>query len=192
MKGFHYKKAVQALNYFACLKGGSLNKMKGLKLIWLSDRFHLRKYGRTITGDSYYALKFGPVASKTKDILDNSYYMGAQELEYSNQFLTKDNYEYASLNPPLLKVFSKTDMEAFDSVLNAFGDLNEFQLSELSHNFPEWKKFEAQLDAHGSRYPMDLLDFFKDNPTGIALFVDEEEDIILMESLFTRKEKSNC
>jgi len=48
MVGFNHKKAVQTLAYFAQKEGGVINKMKAFKLIWLSDRLHLRKYGRPI------------------------------------------------------------------------------------------------------------------------------------------------
>jgi uncharacterized phage-associated protein len=51
MLGFNYKKAIQTLAYFAQKEGGVINKMKVFKLIWLSDRLHLRKYGRPILND---------------------------------------------------------------------------------------------------------------------------------------------
>ena len=48
---FSYKKATQALNYFARQSGGHLHKMKALKLLFFADRFHLRKSGRPLTND---------------------------------------------------------------------------------------------------------------------------------------------
>ena len=59
-----YKKATQALNFFALKKDGKINKMKAIKLIYLADRLHLRKYGRPIVGDIYWAMKLGPVGSR--------------------------------------------------------------------------------------------------------------------------------
>ena len=64
------KKGTQALNYFARKKNGKINKMKAIKLIYLADRYHLRKYGRPVVGDDYWAMKYGPVASSTLNIAD--------------------------------------------------------------------------------------------------------------------------
>lgn len=38
-----------------------------MKLLWLSDRVHLNKYGRLILKDNYKALPHGPVPSATMD-----------------------------------------------------------------------------------------------------------------------------
>ena len=81
MVGFNYKKAVYTLAYFALKEGGAINKMKAFKLIWLSDRLHLRKYGRPILNDVYFALPMGPIPSNTKDIADNSDFLAETEKE---------------------------------------------------------------------------------------------------------------
>ena len=47
-------------------------KMKALKLVYIADRYHLRKYGRLITNDTYFAMNYGPVPSGTKDIAEAS------------------------------------------------------------------------------------------------------------------------
>ena len=105
MRGFNYKKAIQALNYFALKNGGSLNKMKAIKLIWLSDRYHIRKSGRTITGDVYFALPYGPVASCTRDILENNT-LSQEELEYKKSYIEVINkYNYKSVGEFNSKIF---------------------------------------------------------------------------------------
>ena len=62
---FNYKKATQALAYFAEKSGGTINRLKGLKLIYFADRYHLRKYGRLITNDTYFAMDNGSGISVT-------------------------------------------------------------------------------------------------------------------------------
>ncbi len=60
-------KIVQALDYIvSAVPGGGCSKLILLKFIFLADRYHLRKFGRTITGDSYRAMTYGPVAQHVR------------------------------------------------------------------------------------------------------------------------------
>ena len=169
MGGFNYKKAVQSLAFFAEKQGGAINKMKAIKLIWLSDRLHLRKYARTITGDVYFALPFGPVASTTRDLLEHNENMLSEvELNYTLEFLGQfEKYNYSVITSPNLKVFSKTDLDCINSIWDKFGDFDHFKLSDLSHEFPEWKKYEARLAQKGN------ISRFEINPV-ISLSMSEK------------------
>lgn len=188
MKPFNYKKSVQALALLAAKEGGTINKMKAIKLIWLSDRLHLRKFGRTITGDTYFAMKLGPVASNIKDLIEGSTYCSPEELEYSTTFLNRiDNKNYALKTEPIQKVFSKSDIEALENVYAVYGHLDQFELSDLSHHFPEWKRWESELAKNPTRYPIDFQDFFQETNTDSPLFKDDQETLDLVKSLFNRK-----
>src|SRR5258708_1972783 len=143
MRGFNYKKAVQALNLLAINNGGILNKMKAIKLIWLADRLHLRKFGRSITGDEYYAMPNGPVPSGTRDVLEGTNFLDDMASDYASEYISAvDKYNFKSLSSPNLNVFSDTDIESLDIVFLKFGHFDHFALSDLSHFFPEWKKHE--------------------------------------------------
>ena len=65
---FDYRKATQALNYFAGQEGDQINKMKVLKLLYFVDRYHIRKYGRLVTNDNYLAMQHGPVPPRQKTL----------------------------------------------------------------------------------------------------------------------------
>ena len=43
---------------------------KAYKLLWLIDRYSLRHYARTVSGDQYYAMILGPVPTDAKHILE--------------------------------------------------------------------------------------------------------------------------
>ena len=163
MTSFKFKKAVQAINYFALKEGGEINYMKAGKLIYLADRIHLRTYGRTITNDTYVAMKNGSVPSKTKDIILKSAWFEEEILEYVNTFLSDpENYAIRSLNTIDNNVFSKTDLKIMDQVYNYYGRLNQFELSEYSHSFPEWQRFEKDLKLGiGKVFQIDPNDFFE-------------------------------
>jgi uncharacterized phage-associated protein len=147
MRGFQYRSAVQALNFFANKAGGSVNAMKALKLVWLADRYHLCQHGRTITGDEFFAMKLGPVASGTRDLIQsNENILSEDEINYFRQFLKKDGYRIESIKDIYLKVFSMTDKETLESVWETFGDMDEYALSNYTHEFPEWKQHKSGLD----------------------------------------------
>ena len=166
-QGFPYRKATQALNFFAVKENGSIDKIKALKLIWLADRYHLRQFGRPILNDTYFALPYGPIPSNTKDLAEASEFLPRSEEGYRDQCLdvTVKN-KIRSLAAFDGSPFSASDIEAMEQAFAAFGSLKPMELSELSHIYPEWKRFESDLKfGPNSRYAMSYLDFFQDPET---------------------------
>lgn len=187
MRGFNYKKATQSLNFFSIKEGGTINKMKSIKLVWLADRLHLRTHARTITGDSYFAMKNGPVPSSTRDILEqNDIALSDDELQYSAQFISiTDKFTFSSKENIDTNVFSQTDLEALDAISNLYGKYTKYKLRDLSHEFPEWKKFQSALENKvSSRFPMNELDFFFDAPKDADLFDNQPEIVNLSKEVY--------
>jgi len=166
---FSYRKTTQALNYLARQAGGRINKMEALKLVYFADRYHLRKFGRPITNDEYFAMNFGPVASATKDLAEGSDFRPDVEKQYASQYLDAvSRFEYSSLAPVEEKVFSQTDLESLAFTWREFGGSDQFQLAELTHAYPEWKRHEAALSSGvNSLLKMHFDDFLEDPPAGI-------------------------
>jgi uncharacterized phage-associated protein len=164
---FSFKKATQALNFFADKSGGDIDKLKALKLSYFADRYHLRKHGRAITNDTYFAMKLGPVASGMKDIAELGPYLADEEREYAEQYLTARKTNVVSSTRSVDEsVLSKSDLEALRIVWELLGQLTGPELVDLSHEYPEWKQHEAELRIGGiSRVKMDYKDFL-DDPEG--------------------------
>src|SRR4030042_2169583 len=161
---FDHKKTTQALNFFARKEGGQINKMKGLKLVYFADRYHLRKYGRLVTNDTYFAMKQGPVPSGGRDIVEGSTFLDKVEREYANSYLKKiGNYALSSVKAVDNGVFSDSDIEALKFTWDKFGRLNQYALAKRTHHYPEWSKHESALQMK-SRIQMSLIDFL-DDPT---------------------------
>jgi len=170
---YNYKKAVQALNHYALKQGGSINKMKALKLIYLADRYHLRKYGRLITNDTYFAMEYGPVPSAVKDIVERSFILGEIESKYSQKYIAQvDKRHFRSKGSVENKVFSQSDIEALDIVWKRYGSYDQFELAKLTHKYPEWKKHKRALDT-SPRIQMALEDLFEN-------LENSEDDIIVL------------
>lgn len=187
------KKTTQAINYFARKKEGQINKMKAIKLIYLADRYHLRKYGRPIVGDTYWAMKLGPVGSYTLNVADLSEVnLDGDCLKYSREYLShpkndSKNQEILSRKEVEMGVFSQTDIEAFERIYQEFGDKDQFELARVvTHRYPEWSKFKKDIESGKiRRAPMDYIDFFKNpNESGPGIFDIDEEHLALSKEVY--------
>ena len=172
---FNYQKSTQALNLFAIKQGGQINKMKALKLIFLADRYHLRKYGRLITNDTYVAMKHGPVPSAARDIAESNDYLDEAEKSYSSRYVEPNNLSLISKKKVDATVFSESDLEALNFAWSNFGHYDQFQLRDITHSYPEWKKHSSIVN-YGSFINMKILDFLKDpiEPVDKSLDLDEQ------------------
>jgi uncharacterized phage-associated protein len=165
---FSHRKATQALNFLARQAGGSIHKLKALKLVYFADRYHLRRYGRPVIGDEYLAMQYGPVPSNTKDIAEMGDFLGQEERDYARAFIRPmTRYTFCSEREVEEKVFSQSDREALAWAWAQFGKIGRFDLAELTHRYPEWKRHEPALKAKlVSRAPMNYRDFLEDPPKG--------------------------
>jgi len=181
---FDYQKATQAINYFTRKESShNGNKLKIIKLIWLADRFHLRKYGRPVIGDEYVAMELGPVGSGVKDIIEQSNFAAKEEISYAKKYIKPVNKNVVqSLEKVDYDVFSKTDIESLEFAYDNFGSLDAISLSKITHKYPEWKKFEAILKSgQSTRESMDYSDFFED-PKNLDNDKFEADKKLLLES----------
>lgn len=185
---YNKKKAVEALNYFASKQSNKvIDKLKALKLLWLADRFHARQYGRTITLDTCHAMKYGTVPSNTKTFLDS---LQANSIDTEHDCLVPTgDYTYESLREPNLKVFSKTDLIALETIYNTFGCMESNALVEYTHTLPEWKRFEEDINdpAKKSSYKVLIKDVFDNIDDEYGIFNDDKELLEITKELMLNK-----
>ena len=140
-------KTVADTIYYILRKIGKADKLKIIKLIYLADKYHLIKYGRTITGDDYYAMEMGPVGTTAKDLLtfeeDDVFSPTAKAYikKLIEQTGKKHIYKARDVNVEL-DTLSETDKEILDFVIEKFGDMSTGKLIDYVHRYPEWKKYE--------------------------------------------------
>lgn len=161
---FDFEKATQALNFFSHKAGGRINKTKAIKLIFLADRYHLRKWGRLITNDGYYAMYLGPVPSTSLNLarMDTDF-LEPKYIDYATSYIQpSDEHDFISLKDVDEDVFSDSDIEALEFAWNNFGSYDYNELINYTHEYPEWKKHEAALGPDCKRVEIDIEDFFED------------------------------
>ncbi|KKR26215.1 MAG: hypothetical protein A3F53_01240 [Candidatus Zambryskibacteria bacterium RIFCSPHIGHO2_12_FULL_48_10] len=185
-----YKKATQALNFLAQKKDGQINKMKAIKLIYLADKLHLRKYGRPIVGDLYWAMKLGPVGSRTKRAAELD--LPTELLSYTKKYIRPGDEKkqfFVSLKPADLELFSKTDLECLEIIYKNFGDKDQFELATLTHQYPEWKKHKKELESGKKRVEMNYRDFFAEAGKTDPVFGQKKINLALAKESFNELEE---
>lgn len=149
------QKRINAILFFANKSpDNKIDRLKLMKLLWIADRIHLNRFGRTVLRDCHFALPHGPILSKTmnlsKDSIENILWVDGLNIFAEDKF---DN-----------KYFSESDISVLEEVWNLYGRMHPKRLEDFSHEFPEWKRFKEQLEDEDSPdgYPMEIDDFFED------------------------------
>lgn len=150
---FQTKTIVEAIHYIL-QKLGKCRKTKIIKLLFIADKYHLLKYGRTITGDVYFALPFGPVGSNIKDFVNFNLSSKEKQSELKKYFKqVKDGQLKVSSIFDSYKFLSESDIEVLDAVIQHFGSWNVKELNAYTHKHPEWKKYEEEFKkGYSSRF----------------------------------------
>lgn len=184
-------KITQSLGFLLSLDNNHrMNKVKLVKLVWAADRYHLRKYGRTVTDTEYSALPHGPVSSLTLDIINsNEIALYEEDVSFVAEHITpweNDKNQVVLYNETEDDYLSDSDKEALKFAWDTFGDKDPFELADdITHQYPEWSKFREHFDINNERSsrPIDLDDFFK-NPSQDAFFAIDEGVLAASKELY--------
>lgn len=137
--GFNFETTQHVVGYLLWKAGGAMPYLKLLKLVYLADRKALLETGETLTGDSYSAMKLGPVPYFTYNCLKQG--------KFPSDWIEHKKYD-ARLKK---EVDSEDPLETFDllspmtqnileSTWEKYGDMNKYALAKLTHTIcPEWK-----------------------------------------------------
>ena len=175
---------IQAISFLLDQKGSALDKLSLLKLIFFADKYHMMKYARSITNDTYYAMKYGPVASNMKNILDFDF-LGDNEKRYIEKYLVK-NGNQIDIKEKFEKfnMLSDTDKEGLEFAYENFGEYKTFDLVDITHNFYEWKRFEKSLENGLTREKILEEDFFRYSDLDKDPYRDIPEELVELSQEF--------
>lgn len=106
------------------------------KLLYFADRLHLERYGRLISGDSYVAMKNGPVPSGAYDIMKAVRGDGtcAVEAEAQEALTVDGRYHVIPRRAANEAHFSESDLECLHETIQQYGSLSFKELTDLSHD----------------------------------------------------------
>src|ERR1035438_2254510 len=101
---FKPQKFASAVGYLAERIPG-VTKKQICKLLFFADKSHLLRFGRTITGDTYFALEQGPVPTKGLNAINGC--GDRRHIEAVSGIGHLEGWEFRLDAPPDLKVFSR-------------------------------------------------------------------------------------
>jgi len=163
---FDKEKALQALIYIAN-KAPRPDYVHMVKILYFAEKDHLQKYGRMIISDDYKRLKWGPVPTRSYDLLKNvasrgnSHFLDMNPdlaLAASRSLKVEINGEIILFKPLCeadLTVFSKSDLKCLDAAIEKYGPMPFPQLTDKSHD-EVWKmsqNFDIALEDIISTLP---------------------------------------
>lgn len=127
-------------------------------LLYLADKRHLAEYGRSVTGERYHALPFGPVPSDTYAALQvvagvepgkrNPDRRLIELLRQTLEHVGGDDFRLAHV--PDMGHLSESDVECLDAIVAEYGDADMTTVRDVTHD-AAWEKIWARAKAQGRR-----------------------------------------
>jgi len=171
---FSEHKIAQMGAFFIDKEGGIMPHLKLMKLMYLSDRLSMDKWGYPISYDCMVSMPHGPVLSKTLEYIN-----GDSRAQIWNKWVSdKENHKVALNKAPLkrgdLDQLSDAEITILTSVWAEFGAMDQWQIRDYTHDScKEWQ------DPNGSSHPISYGAVFialgKDKALSVELQKEIEE-----------------
>lgn len=132
-----------------------------LKLLYFADKLHLSRYGWLATGDDYVAMRFGPVASGTYNLLraargDQSGWIHPDFPRLARTALEVggDARSLQILRSPDPSMLSPAFIEALESALDQYANMSFGQRTRLSHDAAWQEAWDLAAEDEVGQSPM--------------------------------------
>ena len=157
------EKIVQVF-YYIQQRAEVTSKLELIKFLFFGDRINIREHFSLISLDTYIAMKYGPVASNSLNILNkknkrlNNF--STKELKFLDN-IKKIDKKKRIINPVDFDLLSKNEMSSLDKSIMLF---YRKKLIDISHDYPEWKRYKALFDKNDNSSKNIIMDDFFKNP----------------------------
>lgn len=138
-------------------RGNEPSQYDIVKALFEADTAHLNRVGRPVTFDNYYAMKNGPVASESYEMLKPSYNwasLGFKEAPWSARQVGPQARVYTVRREPNLRLLSRTDQAALSDALSMVIELGFAGMRDRTHKHPAWRAAWARR-GDAQSVPMD-------------------------------------
>ena len=168
---FDERKTTQASALFIHFCGvKQMPYIKLIKLLYLTDREALFRWGRPVTFDKYVSMDNGPVLSQTLDLITEEPEPGKKH--YWFEYISEPkNYAVSLKKDPGQEDLSEAEVSLIKQIAEKYGKMDKWKLiDDIMHKLPEW------IDPNGSAIPIDYKDILRASnktPQEIASILQE-------------------
>jgi uncharacterized phage-associated protein len=127
--GFNHVKSVQTIAYFVRKAGGSAEKLKLIKLVYLADRLSFARRGKPLNFDSYFSLPHGPIASSALNGMDRN----LEDPAWGALALAENRKDVTIVAEVAEDHLSRADRSILDETWNEFGGMTASQIRKWTH-----------------------------------------------------------
>jgi len=163
-------KATQAILWLLHKHGGTLSKLKLVKLLFWADKEHLIRYGRPIVGGQYYAMPHGPASSELLNHLNEATHKSFCPFILENNLVSSQRLADK-------EELSESDIEALNSINQRYGSFSWWTLRNLSHLLAEYINSWRRKPEGSRRHPIAYEDLFrhKKDKAMLGIICDDQE-----------------
>ena len=171
---------------FSTTETRMMGRMRLLKLLYLANRKSLKETGDPIVDDDTIAMRYGPVLSHTYDLIKGTNLNEKALAAWNEHFKIVDWIQIQMLSDPGTDHLSDYDVQTLIEIASQYKDVEDDDLSELTHNFDEYR---SHWDGQHNSERIPETDLLK----GIG-YTPEEIDGILEEAKVyaTEQESLGC
>lgn len=157
---FDIEKVIQVFAYIQ-KQAGITDKLQLVKYLFFADRLHLRRHLHFISKDRYFALKYGPAASASLNVLNKEEDWLNAPSSLLNDLLKKVEIRGTEriFSETATSLLSKNELDSLNYIIETFKDKEPFVV-DISHEYPEWKQYAdiiAQEVTPGHEIGMDCF-----------------------------------
>lgn len=133
MGEFEVQKAVAAVGYL--VEHATPEMYTVMKMMYIADKMHLERFGRFISGDSYVAMKQGPVPSATYNMIKHVRGEGGlEEFACAKAYLGYKDHCIQLRARPDYDELSASDIECLQEVARAYSTVGKWSVRDMSHD----------------------------------------------------------
>jgi uncharacterized phage-associated protein len=171
---FDFDSTLAAITFLASKDVPELTKYKICKLLFLADKYHLVTYGRIITGDNYCAVPYGPIPSKTLNLLNSviSESLWSPECESLAHAVELDrrftNPRFHAKQVVNSEELSGSDVLALEKVIAEFGHMGFGELKAITHEMYAYKTPWSVRPDGSNGVDMAFEDFFEEDSDAVV------------------------
>lgn len=138
---FNIERTTQIVGAFLERLGGSAYYILLVKLVYLTERTALLRWGRPLIFDDLVSMKNGTVPSQTLNLLK-----GESHSAYWSKFISGPHNKKVDLvESTQTDELSPMELDLIEEIFSAFGHWDRFKLADYTHELPEYTKTSSSI-----------------------------------------------